>query len=187
MLLVITFNQILTAFLGALIALLLKAGYDAVVEHRRLETIRKMIYTDLVLQEKKLKVHITEYDSMIEAFKGESSNIGVSHYNLINTNIYKAHTEKDYFKAFKTDEFNDLMEIYINLKEMEKFDVKAFIEVYESKRAELRAARNFEGIDTLDDRYLNRAGVKRGTVISTIIRVETFLTKYKTTYPDYLY
>jgi len=112
LLVVINSERLLSAFLGALAALIIKHIYDATKEYSRLNRIRRIIKVDLENQSTYFNYLIEEFEIFIKYVNGEIEVYDSMKSSMLNIDLFKAHSAIDYYKAFEEHHYKMIMDIY---------------------------------------------------------------------------
>ncbi|MGV3586532.1 MAG: hypothetical protein ACO1OF_06005 [Adhaeribacter sp.] len=126
-----TSEKLLTALLGALFGFGIKALYDRVIERRRRKDIREMIYIDLDYQKQGYEKLVTFCNLLVLFFNNERfESFLLPTTNLINSNIYKSHTARDYYKSFNVGYYQNLLATYFLIEAHSKNLLKDIYDKY---------------------------------------------------------
>lgn len=111
---IIDSDKVVTAFIGALIALLLKAIYDAFLVYQRRETVREMIIEDLVNQSEAYGDLVYEGSVFLKLIENyvKRGEVEIKEGTLINTEIFKSQPYTEYFKIFDRSYYSHITSIY---------------------------------------------------------------------------
>ena len=153
LLVVITSERVIQSFLGALAAIVLKVVYDGVLFYKKKENIRNFLLTELKNQEDFIQITISALSENVDLIVEDKKLYTLLTVNGMNTNVYKAYSEKEYFSSLNEDEFTKLMVIYNGLEKSLKIN---HLEFYEKFKAEIKKANTIEEIQDLKDEYSNR-------------------------------
>ncbi|MGV3586533.1 MAG: hypothetical protein ACO1OF_06010 [Adhaeribacter sp.] len=180
-LLQITNDKIVSAFIGAAIALLLKFIYDSITEYIRLIRIRKITVADLENQKKYLKVLIEDFEELIKFLNDKNKFYYFYNFNIINTNTFKAFSTMDYFKAFEENHFKNITDIYTII------DIYSKITPFEERKKYLEEIEKEEGeIQRIKSKYKEEFLLYIKDYNYIIKEIDKFLVEYKFHYDSHL-
>jgi len=145
---ILTNERVITAFIGALVALFLKVFYDYIIELKRREDIRKMIYIDLVNQKEAYTLLKGICEQLVKFANDEIDYYSLQNSDLLSTNVFKSYTARDYYKTFNKEYYKRLMFIYYNIELHSKNLIKIG---YDKYIAELKE--NNEDVDEKFAKY----------------------------------
>ncbi|PVY42837.1 hypothetical protein [Pontibacter virosus] len=170
---IITQEKVLTAFIGATAALLLKHFYDEFKERIRLREIRKMIYLDLVQQrsvaESKLE-HCQYLKGKLES--GDDNEFELKQWDLFSLTVFKSHQIRDYYKTFTNSLYLKMSQIYLVIEQHKTTHFKDAITAYIN-----------DGKNASDKRFLiHNLTTYSQSLEYTIRNIRIFLEEYRDEY-----
>ena len=135
---IFSIDKVITAFLGAIIALGLNRAIKVYDDNRKFRDIRNLIISDLKKQIRPLQLLLKNIDSLLPYFDNffvrpltqEEMKHSFTHNYGFQTDTFKSHSRMEFFKSFKEEDFQQLMNIYNSIKIFETVNLFKNKEVF---------------------------------------------------------